>query len=215
MSKPVISTKTTLAELDCFVAFNALAQNEALYAYYFSKACWSGGPICYFERSFQSPALIYLVLKGFQAGARATVDSLKQQIDEESLNQILIYIAAVIDNSGNYKSFGDSKFVPECSPQTFQKFFLLTPYWSCHKEEFNKIYDLIRTQVFHYDSPYGLIDFSDKNGTTGYYSKNITFADAEKIKEILIKKGLRAENNRLTKQDESHYTVKIASIEKK
>lgn len=58
-----------------------------------------------------------------------------------------------------------------------------------------------------------MIDFSDKNGTSGYYSKNLHYSDAQKIKEILMKKGIRSENNRLIKHDDTHYTVRIASIE--
>jgi len=55
------------------------------------------------------------MLKGFEKGSQQTVDSIKEKIDEQSVNQVLMYLAAVIDNAGNYKSFGDSKFIPECS----------------------------------------------------------------------------------------------------
>ena len=48
-----------------------------------------------------------------------------------------------------------------------------------------------------------MIAFSDQKGTSGYYSKNITQGDAEKIKEILIGRGIKSENNRLSKQSET------------
>lgn len=48
MSKPYIPLNTTLTELDCEVAFNALALPQALYAYNFLKASWHGSKICYF-----------------------------------------------------------------------------------------------------------------------------------------------------------------------
>ncbi len=48
MAKPYITIDTTLTELDCEVAFNALADQQALYAYHFAKASWSGAKICYF-----------------------------------------------------------------------------------------------------------------------------------------------------------------------
>jgi dipeptidyl-peptidase-3 len=65
MAKPYIHLSTTLSQLDCEVAFNALAPEQALYAYYFSKAAWNGAKICFFERSYESPALLYLILKAF------------------------------------------------------------------------------------------------------------------------------------------------------
>lgn len=36
--------------------------------------------------------------------------------------------------------------------------------------------------IFHAEPPYAHIDFADKHGTTGYYSGNITSADAEAVK---------------------------------
>lgn len=69
--------------------------------------------------------------------------------------------------------------------------------------------------IFDAETPLGHIDFSDKNGTSGYYSKNVTSADAEAVKEILIGRGIKSENNRLTKQGNNEFTVKIGSIEAK
>lgn len=116
---------------------------------------------------------------------------------------MLIYLSAVIDNAGNYKSFGDSKFIPECSADTFRKFFLATPHWSANAENFNKIYSRIEKLVFNAETPYALIGFSDKKGTSGYYSRNVTSADAEKVKDILMSKSIMSENNRLTKQGDN------------
>jgi dipeptidyl-peptidase III len=190
-----------------------LQLNEALYAYHFAQASWSGAKICYFERSYESPAILYLLLKGFQKGAKETVETVKGKVEEEAVNQILVYLSAVIDNAGNYKSFGDSKFIPECSEEDFRKFFLSTPYWSVHAEDFEKIYSRIGKMIFNAETPYALINFVDKNGTSGYYSKNITSFEAEKVKDITIGKGLKSENNRLTKQSETEFTIKIASID--
>lgn len=52
MAKPFIPLDSTLVELDCEKAFNALESKQALYAYYFAKASWSGAKICFFERSY-------------------------------------------------------------------------------------------------------------------------------------------------------------------
>ena len=68
--QPFIPVKTNFSELDCEKAFSALQDKEALYAYHFSKASWSGSKICYFERSYESPAILYLLLKAFEKGAK-------------------------------------------------------------------------------------------------------------------------------------------------
>jgi len=69
---------------------------------------------------------------------------------------------------------------------------LATPYWSQHAADFQNIYGRIGKLVFNAETPLGLVAFSDHNGTSGYYSKNVTEADAEKIKEILIGKGIKS-----------------------
>lgn len=47
------------------------------------------------------------------------MEALKEAFDEKTIQEILVYISAVLDNAGNYKSFGDSKFIPECSEESF------------------------------------------------------------------------------------------------
>ena len=85
----------------------------------------------------------------------------------------------------------------------FRNFFLATPYWSKNQETFEKIYSRIGKMIFNAETPYALIDFSDKKGTSGYYSRNVTFEDAEKVKNIMIGRKLMSENNRLTKQGDN------------
>jgi len=116
-----------------------------------------------------------------------------------------------LENAGNFKSFGDSKFIPECTQEVFVNFWKCAPYWSNHAEEFEKIWSRIGKYIFEFNKPYALIQFSDKEGTTGYYSKNCTSEDAEKVKKVLIEKGIMSENNRLVKVSENEFIVKIAA----
>jgi dipeptidyl-peptidase III len=41
-------------------------------------------------------------------------------VSEEEWNQFLVYSAAVFNNCGNFKSFGDTKFVPQLSEARFK-----------------------------------------------------------------------------------------------
>jgi dipeptidyl-peptidase-3 len=65
MAKPYIPTETNFSLIDCEQAFGALDEKQALYSYYFAKASWNGAKICFFERSFESPAMLYIILKAF------------------------------------------------------------------------------------------------------------------------------------------------------
>lgn len=140
---------------------------------------------------------------------------MKDTFGEDECKKIFTYLAAFLDNCGNYKSFGDSKFIPECSKDNFKKFWLMTEYWSANTEKFESIYERIEKYIFTYEEPYGLINFESKNGTSGYYSANVTEPDAERVKTVTVKKGFMSENNRLVKDNHDMYTIKVASVESK
>lgn len=72
--KPVVSLKSPFTVLDCKKSFEGLSKNERLYAYYLSRASWVGEPICFFQRSYESPILLYLLLKAFKAEVTRTLN---------------------------------------------------------------------------------------------------------------------------------------------
>ena len=52
MANPHISLETNFSLIACEEAFKDLDEKQALYAYFFTKASWSGAKICFFERSY-------------------------------------------------------------------------------------------------------------------------------------------------------------------
>lgn len=62
---PYIQIDTPFSLIACQEAFAALDQKQALYSYYFARASWNGAKICFFERSYESPAMLYIVLRAF------------------------------------------------------------------------------------------------------------------------------------------------------
>lgn len=58
----MIETKNTIPIMSIKFkeAFNQLTEQEKLYTYYFSKACWEGAPIVLFQTSYESPALFII-----------------------------------------------------------------------------------------------------------------------------------------------------------
>ena len=43
----------------------------------------------------------------------------EQGVSEDEWKQLLAYAAAVLQNCGNYRSFGDKKFIPQLSAEKF------------------------------------------------------------------------------------------------
>ena len=89
-----------------------------------ARASWEGSKICWFQRSYEGPALFVLLKLVFGKGiANAKATSLTAGITEAEWTQFMAYSSAVFNNCGNFRSFGDTKFVPELDNAAFKKIF--------------------------------------------------------------------------------------------
>lgn len=61
LPKEFIPLTTNVHKIECAQAWSQLAKKERMYAYYMSRAAWEGSKICYFQRSYESPALFVLL----------------------------------------------------------------------------------------------------------------------------------------------------------
>jgi dipeptidyl-peptidase-3 len=109
--KPYIQLESPILAIFAESEFNQLTDQEKAYTYYFSKASWEGSKICYFQRSYESPALFWILQLTFQE----SIECLKMKvfafgITEDEWKRIMVYCAAFFQNCGNYLSFGDTKF---------------------------------------------------------------------------------------------------------
>jgi dipeptidyl-peptidase-3 len=74
LAKEFIPTTANVHKIACSSAWKQLERKEQLYAYYLSRAAWEGSKICYFQRSYESPALFVL----FQLMFSQDMETLKQ-----------------------------------------------------------------------------------------------------------------------------------------
>ena len=79
------------------------------------------------------------------------------QLSESEWKQLLAYSAAVFQNCGNFKSFGDTKFVPEIHPSVFRSVV------SKHAHLLD-IWEQLESEVYDESDPLGRIGFRDENG---------------------------------------------------
>ena len=103
-----------------------MEDKEKSYCYWLTRASWEGSKICYFQRSHESPALFYLFQSIFisQSPEELREQLVPKELSEDEWTKITCYIGAVFANCGNYKGFGDSKFIPEVSEEIFFSKFL-------------------------------------------------------------------------------------------
>mmetsp|Transcript_6652 Transcript_6652/g.10692 ORF Transcript_6652/g.10692 Transcript_6652/m.10692 type:complete len:324 (-) Transcript_6652:909-1880(-) len=127
---------------------------------------------------------------------------------------MLAYSAAVYQNCGNYKSFGDSKFVPEVDAENFKKIIHASEAYKSQQQILDSILEKIEPEIYTEADPFSRIGFRDENkGCTSYYSSNITKADATFVDEWCQELKISPLNTRLFKKDDGSFVLRIASHE--
>jgi len=134
--KEIINLESPVNGIKCKEAWEQLDQKEKLYCYYFFKACWEGSMICWFQRSYESPALFVLLNLIFSQDIAKLKETALEKVSEEDWNKFLAYSAGVFNNCGNYRSFGDTKFVPEIPQEKFWEIAQISLNYEIHKGKF-------------------------------------------------------------------------------
>ncbi|XP_066588840.1 dipeptidyl peptidase 3 isoform X2 [Prorops nasuta] len=208
--------------LECEPVFKALTLQEKLYAHYLSKASWNGGLIVLVQTSPESPLLFALIHKIFLI---ESVNELKQSIQEsdisdEEFTAFLVYVCGVLSNSGNYKSFGDSKIIPNLSKEKFETIVKASKAYKNIPEEIEKLWNKIHNLIFSIEGKAKSLGLGEK-GITTYFSSNCTPEDADIVNEFMQFKKLESCNARCFKtinlntngQKVNSYEIRLASVE--
>lgn len=74
--------------------------------------------------------------------------------------------------------------MPELESEKFKTVAKVSDNYETHGEVMDKIFDLIEKEIYTETDPFHMLGFRDNNGTTSYYSSNITSEDAKRIDEF-------------------------------
>ena len=130
------------------------------------------------------------------------------EVGKDELQLLLQYFTQFLGNLGNYKGFGDVKFIPRCSPRTVAA---LAGQGSAALNFYERCKDAIyadggKPALMHFGFP-------GQGHMSTYYpeSPDITREEIEKVGELLGTKGILPENTRIRKTTGGDYAVLIAS----
>ncbi|XP_053304356.1 dipeptidyl peptidase 3 [Spea bombifrons] len=218
-SQYILPNDLPVALLDCEEAFSLLSAEEKLYTHFLSRASFYGGLIVLFQTSPESPGIYILLNRLFrsQEPAKLQVVALDQGWTEEEYQALLVYSAGFFANMGNYKSFGDTKFVPNVAKEKFEKLLHASEAYATDPEGMDLLWKDIGDRMYSLEARERQLGLGDQ-GITTYFSGNCTMEDAELAQRFLDSKNLSAYNTRLFKtQDKdrkSKYEVRLASVKK-
>ena len=91
--------------LEAGTAFKGLGTKEKFYAYFLSKASWTGGLITLLQTSPESGPIFVLLHKLYSSENPKDLktNALSNGFTEDEVTALLVYSIGVFSNSGNYK----------------------------------------------------------------------------------------------------------------
>ncbi|KAK1150919.1 dipeptidyl peptidase 3 [Acipenser oxyrinchus oxyrinchus] len=206
-----------ISPLDCREAFQLLSPSEQLYAHYISRASWYGGLAVLLQTSPESPAVYVLLQRLFRAQPPSELQSLATSLTDEEYQALLVYAAGVYANMGNYKSFGDTKFIPNLPKEKLKDLVWQSQAFQDNPSEMEALWSSCGDRMYSLEERQKQLGLGDK-GITTYFSGNCGLEDAELAQKFLDSKNLSAYNTRLFKKVEADgkrcYEVRLASAVK-
>lgn len=201
----------TVVRLEIAPHFAALSPKQKRYAHHLSRASFNGTRVTLAQVSPESPVIYDLILALNRAcGGEYKKLTEHTSVPESDITLWLEYAAQFLGNCGNYKGFGDVKFIPRLSPETLEK--LCSVNNACkdlHARATNTgggIYETKDVALMHFGYP------EDGHMTTYYPdSPTITKEEISIVGDALEEKGLLIENTRLRKSESGDFELLIAS----
>lgn len=130
----------------------------------------------------------------------------KTGISDDDLKHFLSYAAQFIGNTGNYRSFGDSKIIPRIPKESFAKL-------AKASQDAEKLYNTFKDDLYEASVARMHLGYPDKGHISAYYpdSPNITTEEITYTADFIKEKGLLPENTRMRRTSSGDFEVLIAS----
>ncbi|KAL4899153.1 hypothetical protein BDW74DRAFT_184019 [Aspergillus multicolor] len=181
------------------------------YAHYISRAAFEGTRITLRQVSPESEPIYDLIVALYRAcDGKWPELAQKTSVSDENLRFFLEYSAQFLGNCGNYKGFGDSKFIPRLPVDAFEALASATAETKAAFQKANTtgggIYETKEQSLMH-------LGYPEAGHMTSYYpnSPTITKDEITAIGDFFEQKGMPLENTRLRKTASGDFELLLAS----
>ena len=170
------------------------------------RAGWEGSRIILRQASPESEDIFDMFMALFCDHELAAIRSLSQCIAED-WDDFLSYAGQFLSNMGNFKTFGDSKFIPRISSDIFTKIVSVS---STAKTILPRVIDAI----YQYKpETVLLLGMPGAGHTSGYYHGGLSNKHIAEVHKLLESQSISSLNSRFFKLDESIH-VRLAADHK-
>ncbi|KAK9448794.1 peptidase family M49-domain-containing protein [Limtongia smithiae] len=211
MAQFYADAKAPIAILSAKPHFEKLTSKEQFYAHYFSKAAHFGSRVVLREVSPESETIFDLILAIYKAVGGDFKAGFVGVLTEEEITQLLEYFSQFLSNLGNYKSFGDIKFIPRIPVESLEK-----AVESLKEAAITTCFDSVKDKIY-FVTPAAttLLGYPEQSHVTGYYPASpsgavITKSEIEAIHDA-VGSAFIPENTRIVKDSDSKFTMLVAA----
>jgi len=206
-SQFILPDDQPVVRLDAATAFNLLGAREQLYSHYLSRASWYGGLVVLLQTSPESPSIFRLLLRlaRGQNTASLRAAAIAAGLNDQQVNAFFVYCSGFLSNMGNYKGFGDSKFVPNMPVETLDTLVKASEAYKADQGVVGGLWEEVKGPM------YSLKDLEKqlglgKKGITKYFTPNCDLEDSELVNRFFKTKSLEGYINRVIKTVEGGKT---------
>ncbi|GMT28781.1 hypothetical protein PFISCL1PPCAC_20078 [Pristionchus fissidentatus] len=205
-----LPNETPVVGLNCKTAFDNLLPTERLYAHHIARASFEGSLIVFLQVSPESAGIFVLLHRIFSS---EPIDAVKEKavaagFTEEEWQNFLVWTGSFYSNSGNYKGFGDSKFIPVVTADKLSKM-VASSKAASNSPDLLSVYSAVEDGIFSLNSKNAGLGFND-TGVTTYHSGLVRKTDSDLINRYMKEKNLEGWNTRLFKEvNDGKTTLKI------
>ncbi|KAK3716411.1 hypothetical protein LTR37_006561 [Vermiconidia calcicola] len=191
--------------------FEALSEREKKYAHYISRASLTGTRINLRQVSQESEP-IYDFILALHRSCHGDWKKLASDtgLSDEDMRHFLNYSAQFLGNTGNFKSFGDSKFIPRMKSDKFAAL-------AKASTEVQKLYDSFKDDLYESKTTARMhLGYPDEGHISTYYpdSAGITKEEISIVSEFLKERQFMPENTRLRQTSSGDFDLLVASAVK-
>lgn len=199
------SPTVPICRLEIHSHFESLAERERMYAHHIGRASWAGSRIVLQQVSAESVDIYDLVLSLYGRNdetASAESLALAAGVSSNDYAHWLSYCVQFLGNLGNYKSFGDTKFIPRIPAATVERICRALG-GDAAATRFQKV----AAAMFSLE-PASVLRLAHGNST--YYGAGVTTDEVTLVQEFLESRHLNAYNTRVFKNGDV-LQVRLAS----
>jgi len=172
-SQHVISRDTPVYQLEVEKAFESLSESERQYSHHLSMAAFLASPTVLFQTSPESAPLFALFLH-FLSARPAGSPRLPEDLE--------VYLSHLFTNMGNYKSFGDSKFIPAITKEDLVALLSASPVWH---SKILPLWSRVHEALYSAEGRELQLGFGPDDGISTYYSTHLLKHEAEMVQRFM------------------------------